>query len=102
MLNEVSLHVLEVSCTPLESLGNYSLFQPISKTTTYSDVYNWGPMVTLKDREMFSLGVTKIGPAGECTTFVSCTKICFTLSAGVEMNCSTNTNVFGHIKLPAG
>lgn len=103
MLNEVSLHVLEVSCTPLESLGNYSLFQHINKTITYSDVYNWD-MVTLKDKEMFSLRVTKVGPAGEYTTFVNCTKYCFMLSAGMEMNCSTTTNVsyaFGHIKLPA-
>lgn len=47
-------------CTPLGSLQNYSLFQHINKSTTYSDIYYWGPVTTLKVREMFSLKVTNV------------------------------------------
>lgn len=55
-------------CTALGSLQNYSVFQHINKTITYFDIYYWGPMVTLKVREMFSLKVTNVGPGGECVT----------------------------------
>ena len=47
-------------CTPLESLRNYTVFKHIKKKMTYSDIYNWGPVVTKKDREMFSLKVTNV------------------------------------------
>ena len=52
---------------------------------------------------MFSLKVTNVAPAGECATFVNGAKNCFMLSADVEMNCNTPTNVsytFGHVALP--
>ena len=42
-----------------------------------SDIYNWSPMVALKDRETFSLKITNIAPAIKCATFVDCTKNCF-------------------------
>ena len=50
-------------------------------------------MVTLKDREIFSLKIVNIAPAGECAKFVTCTLNCFVLSADVEINCNTTTNI---------
>ena len=41
-------------CTPLESLRNYTEFKHIEKKMIYSDIHNWEPVVTMKDREMFS------------------------------------------------
>ena len=61
-------------CTPLESLRHYTIFEHMEKKMTYSDIYNWGPVVTMKDREMFSLEVANVAPATECATFVNCTK----------------------------
>ena len=58
----------------MESLRNYTAFEHIEKRMTYSDIYNWGPVVTIKDREMFSLKVANVAPARECATFVNCTK----------------------------
>ena len=61
-------------------------------------------MVTLKDRETFSLKVANVAPARECATFVNCTKNCSVLSAGVKMNFTTTTSVsyaFAYVKLPA-
>ena len=92
-------------CTPLESLRNYTLFKYINKSISYTDIYNWGHTVTLKDREIFSLKVTNVPPAGECVTFVNCAQNCFMVSADTKMNCSTITSVSyasGHVKLPAG
>ena len=54
---------------------------------------------------MFSLKIAIVATARECATFVSCTKNCFMLSADMEMNCITTTNVSyasSHMKLPAG
>ena len=62
-------------------------------------------MVTIKDREMFSLKVTNVAPARECATFVNCAKNCLVLSAGVKMNHTSTTDVsyaHAHIKLPTG
>ena len=69
-------------CTPLESLWNYVLFRHINKKITYSDIYSWERVLILKDREMFSLEVTKVAPAGECATFsiVLKTVLCFTIA----------------------
>ena len=53
-------------CAPLESLRNYTLFKYINKSISYSDIYNWGHTVTLKDREIFSLKVTNVAPARKC------------------------------------
>ena len=53
-------------CTPLERLRNYTVFKSIEKKMTYSDIYNWGLVVTIKDREMFSLKVTNVAPARKC------------------------------------
>ncbi|XP_045677565.1 syncytin-B-like [Phyllostomus hastatus] len=92
-------------CAPLESLRNYTLFKYINKTITYADIYNFGPSVNLKDREMFSIKVTQVAPAGECANFVNCTKNCFVLSADVKMDCNTTTDIsyaHAHVKLPAG
>ncbi|KAF6078426.1 hypothetical protein HJG60_009254 [Phyllostomus discolor] len=47
-------------CAPLESLRHYTVFDDIEKKITYSDIYNWGPVVTIKDREMFSLKATNV------------------------------------------
>ena len=60
-------------CTPLERLRNYTVFEHIKKMT-YSDIYNWGPVVTIKDREMFSFKISNVAPARVCATFVNCTK----------------------------
>ena len=92
-------------CTPLESLRNYTVFEHIKKKITYSDIYNWGPVVTIYGREMFSLKITNVVPAREYTTSVNCTKNCSVLSAGVKMNCTTTTDVsyaYAHVKLPTG
>ena len=40
-------------CAPLESLRNYTVFEHIEKKITYSDIYNWRPVVTKKDRKYF-------------------------------------------------
>ena len=77
----------------LESLQNYTVFENINKEMTYSDIYNWGPVANVKDREMFSLKVANVAPAREWATFVNCTKNRFVLSADVKMNCTTTTNV---------
>ena len=72
MWNELSFtSCLTGVCTPLESL---TLFQHINKKMTYSDIYNWATVVTLKDREMFSLKLANVAPAGECATSVNCAK----------------------------
>ena len=47
-------------CTPLESLRNQTVFKHIEKKMIYFDIYNWGSLVTLKDREMFSLKATDV------------------------------------------
>ena len=103
MWNELSFtSCLTGVCTPLESL---TLFQHINKKMTYSDIYNWATVVTLKDREMFSLKLANVAPAGECATSVNCAKNCFVLSADVETDCNTSTSVshaFGGVELPAG
>ena len=67
-------------CTSLYSLWIHTLLQHIKKTII-SDIYIWEPVVTLKDREMFSLKVTYVVPVGKCTTFVKCTKNGFMLLA---------------------
>ena len=36
------------------------MFERIEKKMTYPDIYNRGPVVTIKDREMFSLKVTNV------------------------------------------
>ena len=87
------------------NLRNYTVFEHIEKKMTYSDIYNWGPVVAIKDREMFSLKVANVAPARECVTFVNCTKDCLVLSAGVKVNCTTTTDVshaYAHVKLPTG
>ena len=50
---------------------------------TYSDIYNWGLVVTIKNREMFSLKVATVPQLEENATFVNCTKNCFVALAGV-------------------
>ena len=66
-------------CTSPRSLGNYTLFKHISKGITYPDIYNWEPLVTLKDREMLLLKVPSVAPAGECAPFVNSAKNCYVL-----------------------
>ena len=61
-------------CTPLESLRNYTVFKHIDKKMTYCEIYHWRPVVTIKDRKMFSLKIANVAPARECATFVNCTK----------------------------
>ena len=66
-------------CTPLESLWNCTLLQHINRKRTYTDVYNWQPVVTPKDREIFSLKVTYVTPPREWATSVNCAKNYFVL-----------------------
>ena len=75
MLNRLSLH--RCSYSPGKPLKLY--FKHINKKITYFDICNWGPVVTLKDLEMFSLKATNVAPAGECAVFVNCAKNCFVL-----------------------
>ena len=92
-------------CTPLESLRNYTVFEHIGKKMTYSDIYNWAPVVTIKDREMLSLKVGIVAPARGCVTFANCTKNRLVLSADVKMNRTTTTDVshaHAHVKRPTG
>ena len=67
-------------CTPLESLGNYTVFERIKNKMTYSDIYHWGPVVTIKDREMFSLKVANRTPARECANLSTVLKLFCALS----------------------
>ena len=72
---------------------------------TYSDIYNWAPVVTIKDREMLSLKVGIVAPARGCVTFANCTKNRLVLSADVKMNRTTTTDVshaHAHVKRPTG
>ena len=81
------------------------MFEHIYKKLTYSDIYNWGRVVTLKGREMFSLKVANVALANECAAFVNSTKKCSLLSADVKVNHTTTINVhyaFAHTKLPVG
>ena len=81
------------------------MFEHIEKKVISSDIYNLGPVVTIKDREMFSLKVANVAPARECATFVNCSKNCLVLSAGVKMNCTTTTDIsyaYAHVNLPTG
>ena len=92
-------------CTPLESLRNYTVFEHIEKKMTYSDIYNWAPVVTIKDKETFSLKVGIVAPARGCVTFANCTKNRLVLSADVKMNHTTTTDVshaYAHVKRPTG
>lgn len=52
-------------CTSLEAVRNHTIFQFIDKPISNSAIYNWGPVVTRKDRAMFSLKVSVATPTEE-------------------------------------
>lgn len=92
-------------CTPLSHVRIYTIFQYINKPISYSDIYNWGPITTKKDRSMFSLQVRTITPVDRCVLFTSFPNQCFNLSTCNSLNCSSATSVIyanTHVKLPAG
>ena len=73
----LNFHYLQVFVLPWKAFK--LLFQRINRKITHSDIYDWGPVVTLKDRKMFSLKATHVAPAVECATFVNGAKNCFVL-----------------------
>lgn len=92
-------------CTPLSHMKNHTVFQFITKPISYSDIYNWGPISSLKDGSMFSLKVTAVTLAETCVKFSGCSNECFKLSANISLNCSSAPSVSyasAHVKRPAG
>ena len=47
---------------------------------TYSDIYNWGPVVTVKDREKFSLKVTNVPQLESVQLLSTVLTLCHALS----------------------
>lgn len=79
--------------TPLNHMKNHTIFQFITKPSSYSDIYNWGPISSLKDRSTFSLKVTAVTLAEKCVKFTGCSNQCFNLLANISLNCSCTTSV---------
>lgn len=89
--------------THLEDLRNYTLFKNIKKPMDFTDIYNWGSVVTKIETGMFSLKLAGITSPRDCVVFSGCTRDCVDLTERSLMRCDSFSLVLyamGHLKLP--
>lgn len=104
-VEEVSAACLMGVGAHLEDLRSYTLFQNINKPMTFSDIYNWGSVVTKREMGMFTLKLAGISSPKGCVVFSGCRRDCVDLTESTLMRCDSFSPVLygvGHLKLPTG
>lgn len=71
----------------------------------FSDIYNWGPVVTKIETGMFSLKLAGITSPRDCVVFSGCTRDCVDHTESSLVRCGSFSLMLyavGHLKLPTG